>query len=54
MGNEIHVICKNVFKSHNGETLKKEFNDRWIELINQFEKNKGRIVSILLLILKII
>lgn len=32
---------KNVFKSKDEETLKVEYNRLWIELINQFEKNKS-------------
>ena len=34
------VICKNIFKNSEKENLRKEFNKRWIELINECEKNK--------------
>ncbi len=42
MANETHVICKNVFKNSNKKDSKEEFTKRWIELINQREKSKGR------------
>ncbi|CQR73266.1 hypothetical protein SOV_50470 [Sporomusa ovata DSM 2662] len=35
------VICKNIFKSGDIENLKATFTRMWIELINQFEKNKN-------------
>ena len=41
MANNTQVICKNVFKNDNKETFTKEFNLKWIELINRYEKNKG-------------
>lgn len=45
MANETRVICKNIFKSGNEKDSKEEFTKRWIELINQREKNKGRTVA---------
>ncbi len=42
MANETEVICKNIFKSSSEKESKEEFTKRWIELINQKEKNKGR------------
>ena len=45
MANEVKIICKNVFKSENNETLGKTFTDRWIELINQYENRKGNTIS---------
>lgn len=45
MANETQVICKNIFKSGNEKDSKEEFTKRWIELINQREKNKGRTVA---------
>lgn len=41
MAKEIQIVCKNVFKSGNQETFKTGFTKRWVELINQLEKNKG-------------
>ena len=41
MANNAQVICKNVFKNNNRDTFTKEFNLKWIELINRYEKNKG-------------
>ena len=43
MQNEIKVTCKNVFKTVNKNSLKTEFTRKWIELINQSEKNKRSI-----------
>lgn len=40
MAKEIQTICKNVFKSGNEKTFREEFTKKWIELINQAEKNK--------------
>jgi hypothetical protein len=37
--------CKSVFKSGENTTLKSQFTRRWIELINQIEKNKSTISS---------
>ena len=34
------ITCKNIFKNNEREKLKEEFNKRWIELINECEKNK--------------
>ncbi|WP_371375234.1 hypothetical protein [Sporomusa aerivorans] len=36
---DTQVICKNIFKS--GKNIKATFTRLWIELINQFEKNKS-------------
>lgn len=43
MARETQVICKNIFKSGSEKDSQKEFTRRWIELINQREKNKGRV-----------
>ncbi len=43
MSNKTQVACTNVFKNGNEILLKKEFNQRLIELINQVEKNKTSI-----------
>ena len=34
------VLCKSIFKSTSVEELSKEFNQRWIELINRLEQLK--------------
>lgn len=34
------ITCKNVFKNTERKKLKEQFNKRWIELINECEKNK--------------
>lgn len=34
------IVCKNIFKNTKKEKLKEEFNKKWIELINEYEKNK--------------
>ena len=33
-------ICSSVFKSGESTTTKNQFTRKWIELINQLEKNK--------------
>ncbi|MCI8357540.1 MAG: hypothetical protein HFI51_05260 [Lachnospiraceae bacterium] len=45
MAKETQIICRNVFKTSTKADTNKEFTKRWIELINQREKNKGRAVS---------
>lgn len=35
------VICKSIFKNGAVITSKKEFTQKWIELINMLEKNKS-------------
>lgn len=45
MAKETQVICKNIFKSGTEKDSKEEFTKKWIELINQREKNKGHAVS---------
>lgn len=35
------TICKSVFKSGESTTSKNQFTQKWIELINKIEKNKG-------------
>lgn len=34
------VNCKNIFKNTEKRKLKKDFNKRWVELINECEKNR--------------
>ena len=38
-------ICSSVFKSGENTTTKSQFTQKWIELINKLEKNKGIPVS---------
>lgn len=41
-----NVKCVNVFKTSNqGDTIR-EFNKRWVELINQSENRKAQMVNI--------
>ena len=35
------ATCKSVFKSGENTTTKSQFTQKWIELINKLEKNKG-------------
>ena len=42
MANDAKVVCKNVFKNCYKAAFTKAFTLKWIELINQYEKNKGR------------
>lgn len=39
--NEPKTVCKSVFKSGESTTTKREFTDKWIELINTLEKGKS-------------
>jgi len=34
------VICKNIYKNTEKDKLKKDFNRKWIEIINRLERNK--------------
>jgi len=34
------AVCKSVFKGGKSMTSKNEFTEKWIELINNLEKNK--------------
>ncbi len=36
---------KNVFKSKNEEELREAYNQKWIKLINQFERNKSILLN---------
>ena len=35
------ILCRSVFKSGENTTTKIQFTQKWIELINKLEKNKG-------------
>lgn len=42
MANEqTQAICRSVFKDNEETTLKTRFTQKWIEIINRAEKNKG-------------
>ncbi|MCI8583849.1 MAG: hypothetical protein HFH13_12065 [Dorea sp.] len=38
---ESKSVCSSVFKSGESTTSKTQFTQKWIELINKIEKNKG-------------
>jgi hypothetical protein len=40
VNNNIHVICKSIFKSGESKPIITQFTQKWIELINQSENNK--------------
>lgn len=42
MANNAKIICKNVFKNYDKAAFTKAFTLKWIELINQYEENKGK------------
>ena len=42
MAIDTNIVCKNVFKNCDKAAFTKAFTLKWIELINQYEKNKGR------------
>ena len=42
MANDTNIVCKNVFKNCDKASFTKAITLKWIELINQYEKNKGR------------
>ena len=39
--NEVNTICKSVFKSGESTTTQRQFTDKWVELVNTLEKDKG-------------
>lgn len=40
MANDIQLIIENIFKSDTEEERKKQYNQKWLELIKSSEKNK--------------
>ncbi len=40
------IICASVFKSGEKASIKKQMTSKWIELINQIEKNKGALATV--------
>ena len=45
MANDTNIVCKNVFKNYDKTALTTALTLKWIEVINQNEKNKGKTVS---------
>ena len=43
MARQIHIdtLCKSVFKNGGSTISPERFTEKWIELINRVEKNKG-------------
>jgi len=37
--NGTKIVCKNVFKTKEKAAITKEYTRKWIELINEFERN---------------
>lgn len=42
---EIQVICKSIFMGGGNMTTKSQFTKKWIELVNQIEKNKSNLAN---------
>lgn len=40
MANEIKIACVNVFQHEEKKDLEQAFTAKWVELINQYEKEK--------------
>lgn len=40
MAKGTQIICKNIFRSSNETAFRKEYTQKWIELINRLEKDK--------------
>lgn len=45
MANGTKIVCKNVFKTKEKAAITKEYTRKWIELISEFERNKGQRIS---------
>lgn len=43
MAGKITIVGKNIFKNDDKTALAKAFTLKWTELINQYEKHKGRV-----------
>lgn len=43
MANQSIVICTNVFKNKEEAVFRSVFTEKWLELINQLEKNNGQL-----------
>ena len=46
MSKETQIVCKNIFKNADKETIKAEYNKKWIKLINLLEKQKDNISNL--------
>ncbi len=42
---KINIICKNVFKSAEDKLTKQNYNQLWVELIHQIEKEKATLIT---------
>lgn len=42
MANGTKIVCRNVFKTKEKAAITKEYTRKWIELISEFERNKGQ------------
>lgn len=42
MAGSVKIVCTNVFKTTDKALFKKEYTQKWIELINELEKSKGQ------------
>ncbi len=38
---KLNIVCKNVFKGTEDQSIKENYNRIWVELIHQFEKEKA-------------
>ncbi len=45
MANGTKIVCRNVFKTKEKAAFTKEYTQKWIELINEFERDKGGAVQ---------
>ena len=42
LANDTKIVCRNVFKTKEKAAFTKEYTRKWIELINELERNKGQ------------
>lgn len=43
MANDVKIVCRNVFKNCDKVAVARAFTIKWVELINQYEKNKRKV-----------
>lgn len=36
-----NTICTSIFKNKEHQDIKKQFTQKWVEIINKMEKNRG-------------
>nr|WP_315025207.1 hypothetical protein [uncultured Aminipila sp.] len=41
MAKEIQIVCSNIFKNSNKDIIKIEFNNKFVQLIKESERNKS-------------